>query len=91
MDRRDIFRMIEEERERQELLHPMPKKKNHTDSDINAVTQMILSNEFLSVLVEEVGEVAQALQGEGDLTEELVHVASVCVRWLENSNKNSAE
>jgi len=37
----------------------------------------------LAVLVEEVGEIAQALQGEGDLAEELMQLASVCVRWLE--------
>jgi NTP pyrophosphatase (non-canonical NTP hydrolase) len=37
----------------------------------------------LSVLVEEVGEIAQALQGDGDLQEELMQLASVCVRWLE--------
>jgi NTP pyrophosphatase (non-canonical NTP hydrolase) len=37
----------------------------------------------LAVLVEEVGEIAMALQGDGDLAEELVHLASVCVRWLE--------
>ena len=37
----------------------------------------------LAILVEEVGEVAQALQGEGDLQEELMQLASVCVRWLE--------
>jgi NTP pyrophosphatase (non-canonical NTP hydrolase) len=40
-------------------------------------------NDFLSVLVEEVGEVAKAMQGEGDLKEELIHTASVCVRILE--------
>lgn len=37
----------------------------------------------LAILVEEVGEIAQALQGEGDLQEELVQLAAVCVRWLE--------
>jgi NTP pyrophosphatase (non-canonical NTP hydrolase) len=37
----------------------------------------------LAVLVEEVGEVAMAMQGDGDLAEELVHLASVCVRWLQ--------
>lgn len=37
----------------------------------------------LSILVEEVGEIASALQGDGDLQEELVQLASVCVRWLE--------
>ena len=38
----------------------------------------------LAILVEEVGEIAMALQGEGDLQEELVQLASVCVRWLED-------
>jgi len=37
----------------------------------------------LAILVEEVGEIAQAMQGDGSLEEELVHLASVCVRWLE--------
>jgi len=38
---------------------------------------------MLAILVEEIGEVARALQGEGSLEEELIQVASVCVRWLE--------
>jgi NTP pyrophosphatase (non-canonical NTP hydrolase) len=38
----------------------------------------------LAILVEEVGEIAQALQGEGNLEEELVQLAAVCVRWLED-------
>lgn len=37
----------------------------------------------LAVLVEEVGEVASAIQGDGDLRVELVQVAAVCVQWLE--------
>ena len=37
----------------------------------------------LAVLMEEVGEVAMALQGEGFLEEELVQIAAVCIRWLE--------
>jgi NTP pyrophosphatase (non-canonical NTP hydrolase) len=37
----------------------------------------------LAILVEEVGEIASALQGDGDLEDELIQLASVCVRWLE--------
>lgn len=40
----------------------------------------------LAILMEEVGEVAKAIQN-GDienLKEELIQVASVCVRWLEH-------
>ena len=39
---------------------------------------------MLAVLIEEVGEVGKALQGEGYLEEELIQIASVCCRWLEN-------
>lgn len=38
----------------------------------------------LAVLLEEVGEIAQALQGEGNLEEELIQVAAVCIRWLDD-------
>jgi NTP pyrophosphatase (non-canonical NTP hydrolase) len=37
----------------------------------------------LAVLTEELGEISSALQGEGSLEEELVQLAAVCVRWLE--------
>jgi hypothetical protein len=84
IDRKEIFELIETERERQDRLHPIPNFKRSKNPDIEALETMILSGEFLSVLVEELGEVGRALQGEGELKEELVHTASVCVRWLEN-------
>lgn len=40
-------------------------------------------SEYPSILVEEVLEVIRALQGEGKIQEELIHVAAVCCRWLE--------
>jgi hypothetical protein len=83
MERIEIFRAIEQERERQEKFHPLPKFKKSNNPDITAIENLILHTEFLAVLVEEVGEVARALQGEGDLKEELIQVASVCVRILE--------
>jgi NTP pyrophosphatase (non-canonical NTP hydrolase) len=43
--------------------------------------------DYLTILVEEVGEVAAALQGEGILTEELIQVAAVCIRWIEAYEK----
>lgn len=84
IDRKDIFRAIELERERQEQIHPLPKQSNIEDENVLALKTMLLHSEFLAVLVEEVGEVAKAFQGEGDLKEELIQVASVCVRILEN-------
>jgi NTP pyrophosphatase (non-canonical NTP hydrolase) len=47
------------------------------------MTTIINNGEILAVLVEEIGEIGRALQGEGDLSEELIHVAAVCIRWLE--------
>lgn len=84
MTRDEIFLAIEMERERQEILHPLPKIKKTDNPDIWAMEQIILSAEFMAILAEEVGEVGSALQGDSDLQTELIHVASVCVRWLEN-------
>ena len=83
MERENIFRLIDEERDRQDKLHPLPKLKKDDSAESEALYNIIYCNEFLAILVEELGEVARALQGEGDLKEELVHTASVCVRWLE--------
>lgn len=84
IERKEVFEAIELERERQEQLHPMPTRKSCEDADVNAVTAMLYHNEMIAVLTEEFLEVVRALQGEGNLQEELVHTASVCVRWLEN-------
>lgn len=83
MDRQNIFRLIEEERDRQDKLHPLTIRSKSDDESIEAITTMIRNNEFLSVLIEEIGEVGKALQGDGDLKVELIQSASVIVRWLE--------
>lgn len=84
INRDDIFKAIELERARQDRLHPMPAVKQSENADINAIENLIVSSEFLAVLVEEVGEVGSALQGEGDLKAELIQVAATATRWLEN-------
>ena len=83
MERDYIFSLIDEERDRQDLLHTRPQRKKSDNEDIEIIANLIDQTEFLAVLVEETGEVARALQGEGSLKEELIHTASVCVRWLE--------
>ena len=83
IERSEIFRLIAIERDRQDKLHPIIQKKKDDDNDTIAVKNIISTNTFLAVLMEEIGEVAKALQGDGDLKEELVHSAAVCVRWLE--------
>jgi hypothetical protein len=84
IERQEIFKLIEQERERQDKLHPLPKRKKTEDADVDAVSALIFHNEFSVVLTEEFLEVVRALQGEGSLKDELVQVASVCVRWIEN-------
>jgi hypothetical protein len=85
IDRQEIFDAIELERERQEALHPLPKRKDHEDADVNAVSSLLFHNEMMTVLTEEFLEVVRAVQGEGNLKEEIIQVAAVCVRWLENN------
>lgn len=84
IERCEIFKAIELERERQEKIHPLAERKTHEDADLNAVTAWIFYNEFLAVLTEEFLEVIRAFQGEGNIKDELVQTASVCVRILEN-------
>ena len=84
MNREEIFDLINQERERQDMLYPIPKLNKSETNDIKAIQSIILQHDFLMVLIEEVGEVGTALQGDGDLQEELIQVASVCIRWLEN-------
>lgn len=69
---------------RQETLHPKPRVKDTEPPEVKAMAHYLWLTEMLSVLIEEVGEVGKALQGEGDLKEELIQVASVCVRWVES-------
>ncbi len=78
------MRAIKTERERQDQIHPLPTLKKNAHEDVEIMHNFIATTEFFSVLIEEVGEVGRALQGEGDLAEELTHVAACCVRWLEN-------
>lgn len=68
--RRIIFEDINNERERQENIHP---------------EKLDLPMRF-TTLVEEVGEVATAIQNNDNenLYEELVQVAAVCVRMIED-------
>lgn len=57
------------------LVHAKAKHPRFADSD----------HEALTVLVEEVGEVARAIQADdrANMREELAQVAAVCLRWLE--------
>lgn len=86
MSRDEIFSQINAERDRQDLIHPLPSMKAKTNEELETVKNYFLIQDMLAVLIEEVGEVGSALQGDGDLKEELIHVASTAVRWLENMN-----
>jgi hypothetical protein len=84
IDRAEIFRLIEQERARQENLHPKRNVKESESAEVKAIAHYLWLTDMLAVLIEEVGEVGKALQGEGNLKDELVQVAAVCSRWLEN-------
>ena len=71
MNKETILEWILVERNRQDVIHPFFPSKDF---------------EKLSILLEEVGEVAKALneKDEENLKEELIQVAAVCMRWLES-------
>ena len=81
--RDDIFKAIVEERARQDKIHPLCKLKKDQDTEVQTMATIINNGEMLAVLVEEIGEIARALQGEGNLEEEMIQAAAVIVRWLE--------
>lgn len=82
--RLDIIEAILAERERQDSLK--------TSGHLKAICADDIPNTVkLAALVEEVGEVARAILGRegwsrdgGDLRQELVQVAAVCLAWLES-------
>jgi NTP pyrophosphatase (non-canonical NTP hydrolase) len=76
----DIFNSIRAERISQELLRAKG-KFSHT-----LATEPSMSNSYaVTVLTEELGEIARAVQdrNEANLREELIQLASCCVAWLE--------
>jgi NTP pyrophosphatase (non-canonical NTP hydrolase) len=78
LKRQEIFELINRERSRQEQLHPKW-------FNINEMS--------LSILAEEFGEVAKAINDcdYENLQDELVQVISVCFRWLENMPDETTE
>ena len=83
IERKEIYKLIDLERARQEKFNPMLKIKKEHDDEIKTMTTIINNGEILAVLVENIGEIGKALQGEGNLTDELINAAAVCIRWLE--------
>lgn len=90
-ERRQVYiNRIIDERLRQEELKASGKFR-YTCADAE-----MLNSERLTVLVEEVGEVARAVletgnlandKHQGDVKKELVQVAAVCLAWLEATDK----
>lgn len=68
MNQIEIINAIVNERKRQDYLHKRNKKED-----------------YLAILVEEIGEVARAIQlkDKRNQIEEIIQVAAVAVRWLE--------
>ncbi len=75
--REAILQAISAERDRQDELFPEQAPEHRA--------QRVYPHTMVSILVEEVGEVARAtLEADGaELRKELVQTAAVCVKWLE--------
>lgn len=79
MNRDDVYRLIDAERERQTALWLQPHAWGIGDCSSGAVEPIVKA----AVLAEECGEVARAILDKSDPLEELVQVAAVAVAWLE--------
>jgi NTP pyrophosphatase (non-canonical NTP hydrolase) len=78
MNRNDIFELINKERYKQDIKW-------------GALPRCLSDMVWLTVLVEEVGECAQAIlkRDWNNLREEIVQVATVAVAWLEDSENHN--
>ena len=78
-DRFKILYHISQERDRQDELFPGQAPETPLGQ------AMAYGGYMLAILMEEVGEVAKALNEEdrAGIADELVHVAAVCVKWAE--------
>ena len=79
MNRADVYRLIDAERERQAILWLQPHDWGVGDCSSPDVQPIVKA----AVLSEETGEVARAILDKSDPLEELVQVAAVAVAWLE--------
>lgn len=65
----------------------IPSTNSEDSQEIRVMKHYFYINEMLTLLIAEVGAIGKALQGEDDLAEGLLNIASVCAKWLENINK----
>lgn len=75
--------MLEMEIDRQEKKYRKPIIGEGESSEVKALAHYLWLTDMLAILIVEVGEVGEALQGDKDLPESLIKVSSMCCRWLE--------
>jgi NTP pyrophosphatase (non-canonical NTP hydrolase) len=78
MNRSEIFNLINKERDKQ-------------DKKWGALPRCLSDVIWLTILIEEVGECAQAVlkQDWGNLKVEIIQVATVAIAWLEDSENHN--
>jgi hypothetical protein len=83
IEREKIFELLEIEIDRNQKKYPKPIIGEAESSEVKALAHYLWLTDMLAILICEVGEVGEALQGEKDLPESLIKVSSMCCRWLE--------
>jgi hypothetical protein len=87
MDKEEIFKIIEQKMHDYDSFMHIPSPSPEDSEEISLIKHYFYVNEMLASLIVQVGAVGKALQGEDDLAENLLSIASVCAKWLENINK----
>jgi NTP pyrophosphatase (non-canonical NTP hydrolase) len=88
--REDVLHAIQLERKRQDALHPLWKGDDHglavLVEEVGEVAKALYELRNLPIEVDDV-ELEYKSKRESELMDELIQVAAVCVRWLENRDK----
>ena len=76
-------------RERETIMQAIRMERIRQDYKWGTKFGLRLDERWLTILVEEVGEVAEAIlrDDDEDIVKELIQVAAVCVSWLELRTK----
>lgn len=87
IDRQDILQTIERKMTEYGSYIHVPSTSQEDNQELKILKHYFYLNEMLSLLIAEMGGVGKALQGEDDLAEGLLNIASLCANWLENIEK----
>lgn len=87
MELKDILAAVEEKRIEQQKKHPSIKILPIDDNDTKILKQYFFANEMMNTMLIKIGDLGLALEGDRELTKELIEISTLCICWLEQIKK----